>query len=623
MRACLVATAVVLLGASAGCGSPETDGVDAGAARDAATPDASKLADVGAPFDTGIPADAAAGMDAEIAADGGSAQDARLASDAGTRLDAQTQFDVGIEAASDGGADSGRVTDASMTATCVGIDCVRPTNCQPSAPASVFRSQTPPPPSVEWGSSFAASLTFANCSGSTWRAAVDPDAPAGVKLGSQAPADNDRWGTHRVVLPADVPSGSEVTIDFVAYAPPLTGSVDFSWQIVDEGIAWLGQASPTVSVHITAAAGTALLCPGVSADTGGQASAAAAIQSCIDGTPENGTLALAPGIYRIDAQLHLTRPITLRTAGLSPLAPGCFSPGTRCATLQADPNLDVELGLITLGTDAAPTHDVIVEHLVIDGNRSARTISAAALQCAQGHNAYGMNATAQCQHCTFTYSASVRALCGTALGFQGNDPTITFSDFRDNGVHVRLPPRFSDGLTLAHADRAVVAHNVFRDNTDVGLVCGGSTDATIADNVILQLTQGAFAGLMLDNFNGTSSGDFTGAVIQGNVVNCSTHLCDFGIELGPHPWYASPNLIAGTVTGNTVINATQGINASGAGTADHPMVVFGNTVSGSATSGTFTCGPRPTSDFNISPDSFVDRQGETSPVTSQTFAGCQ
>jgi hypothetical protein len=476
---------------------------------------------------------------------------------------------------------------------------------------------------VEWSSPFPVALVFANCGGSTWHAAADPAAATGVKLGSQAPPDNDRWGASRVVLPADVPAGSEVTVAFTAYAPPLAGSFGFSWQIVDEGAGWVGQPSPAVTMAVSGTAGTVQVCAGVLADAAGQAPAAAAVQGCIDQTPDGGTLELPPGIYRIDAQIQVTRPITLRTTGIAAAAPGCFSPGTRCATLAADPGLDVPLGIVTLGTDAAPAQDVTVEHVVIDGNRDARAGSDAALRCQLGQNAYGMNVTAQCRHCSFTRSASVRALCGTALGFQGDDPTITDSDFRDNGLHVRTPPQFSDGLTLAHADRAVVSRNVFRDNTDVGFVCGGSTGATLADNAVIQRAQGAFAGLMLDNFDGTSSGDFTGSVIQGNVVDCGPHLCDFGIELGPHPWYASPNLVAGTVTGNVVTGATQGIDASGAGTAAAPMAVFGNTVSGSATSGTFTCGVATTSDLNISPDSFVDRHGETSPVTRQTFAGCQ
>ncbi len=180
---------------------------------------------------------------------------------------------------------------------------------------------------------------------------------------------------------------------------------------------------------------------------------------------------------------------------------------------------------------------------------------------------------------------------------------------------------WADGLTVHYSDRATIVDNVFVDNSDVALIVGGGRRALVQNNSISQPGQVVFAGLMLDNFNGTTSGDFTGALVTGNTIDCSAaRNCHFGIELGPHPWYLSTNILGGEVHGNTVTSARQGINVEGAGTTTAPLLLYGNTVSGSApSSARFLCGSHRTSDFNINTaDSVVDRNGDTSPMT--TFA---
>ncbi len=44
----------------------------------------------------------------------------------------------------------------------------------------------------------------------------------------------------------------------------------------------------------------------------------------------------------------------------------------------------------------------------------------------------------------------------------------------------------------------------------------------------------AKSGIMLDNFNGGTSGNFSGMVVTQNNVQCSSR-CHYGIEVGPHP----------------------------------------------------------------------------------------
>jgi hypothetical protein len=193
--------------------------------------------------------------------------------------------------------------------------------------------------------------------------------------------------------------------------------------------------------------------------------------------------------------------------------------------------------------------------------------------------------------------------------------------FENNGDH-NTKNMWSDGLTIHEANASLVADNIMRNNSDVDLILGGGVNVTVQNNLVEHTTQATFAGLMLDNFNGGTSGDFSGAKVSGNTVSCGNLLCDFGINLGPHAWYLSQNTIGGEVTGNTVTNGKIGLNIDGAGTAQKPVKVHANALSGSPATATFMCGARATSNFNIGPDAVVDLAGDTTPHTSYTWHGC-
>jgi hypothetical protein len=475
-----------------------------------------------------------------------------------------------------------------------------------------------PPATVAPWEVFFASVTFANCSTQTW-AATSAGAATGYKLGFNAPRDYDTWGTSRVGLPADVPPGSKITVPLRARAGPLTGPHGWSWAVLQEGVAWLVAASPLHSVEIASASSVATICPGVQADIGGGASASTQVQQCIDAAASGGTLELPAGIYRFTTAVQVSKPLTLRTAGTVAEPRGCLEPdGPACAVFRADDNLLVPRGFLRLVSTTA----VVLDHLVLDGNRGLRLASTAASQCASGTNGSGFNAAAAgCTGCSFLKSGSARALCGTGFEWTGDQATVTRSEFRENGAHA-VTNMWSDGLTLLQSNGAQVSASRFVDNSDVDLIFGGGTNATVQNNSIAQFTQGTFAGLMLDNFNGGTSGDFTGTVVSGNSVECGAQLCDYAIELGPHAWYLSANLIGGTVTGNTAHGGKFGINAEGAGTVASPMVVTQNTLGPSPSSASFNCGTRACTAFNISPDSHVDVQTGPAATGALTHHTC-
>lgn len=484
--------------------------------------------------------------------------------------------------------------------------------------AAVFVTETAPPATMAPYAALYATITFANCTGQTWTATA-AGAPTGYKLGFDAPRDYDTWGSSRLALPADVPSGNAVTIPVRGRASPLTGPQAYGWAILHEGVAWLASSSPTHSIDVQSTAGTATICAGVSADLSGTSSASVQIQSCIDATASGGTLELPAGVYRITSELQFNKPITLRTTGTSGVGVNCLDlGGPSCAIFRADANLSVPRGFVRFGA----TTGVTLDHVVLDGNRAARLSSAAAATCASGTNGAGFNAsTAGCTGCSFTRGISARALCGTGWEWSGDQATVTNSVFRENGAHT-VQNMWSDGLTLLQSDGASVTASQFLDNSDVDLIFGGGTNATLQNNTVAHLAQASFAGLMLDNFNGGTSGDFTGTTVSSNSVSCGAQLCDFAIELGPHPWYLSANIIAGTVSGNTAVGGKFNINAEGAGTTAAPMTVTGNTIGAAPASATFLCGTRATTAFNVSPDSHVATGTGPAPTGSIAFHLC-
>jgi hypothetical protein len=233
----------------------------------------------------------------------------------------------------------------------------------------------------------------------------------------------------------------------------------------------------------------------------------------------------------------------------------------------------------------------------------------------------------ECDGCVVEDLVSRNALCGTALGWTGANATIERSAFLSNG-DAATKSMWSDGLTLLYAPRSTIRENTFENNSDVALIIGFGVDSRIEHNTIRQQTQPSFAGLMLDNFNSDDRsirGDFRGGVAADNAVDCGPQLCTFGIQVGPRPWYQTPNIIGGELHDNTVKGAKIGINVDGAGERDAPTAIYNNRVESVPAGAYFSkCPlPIPADWMNIAPTSFVDRRDEQTPVGSHLSDFCQ
>ena len=352
--------------------------------------------------------------------------------------------------------------------------------------------------------------------------------------------------------------------------------------------------------------------------------AATALQDCVDRSTPYSSVEIPAGVHVLGDQVVVSKPLTIRTAGSAVYAMNCVKDPSTCATLMAGRDLYDRFGMLRV----VSTAHVHLEHLVMDGDRAGRLDSAAARACQRGSNAYGFNAAVlACADCLVEDLLSRNALCGTALVWTGERATIRNSTFSANGDASALR-MWADGLTMVYAPDAVVQGNRFVDNSDIGIIIGHGPRARVEDNVVIQRAQPVFAGLMLDNFNSNDlrvAGDFRGAVVARNTVDCGEQLCVFGIQAGPHPWYQSDNIAGGEVRDNVVRGAKVGINLDGAGRRLAPIAVFGNRVSDVPVGTKFSsCGRDLSSAWmNVAPSSYVDRRKEFTETAEAASDSCQ
>ena len=351
--------------------------------------------------------------------------------------------------------------------------------------------------------------------------------------------------------------------------------------------------------------------------------AADALQECIRRAPAYSSVEVPPGVYVLTRQVVVTTPLTIRTAGTRGSSVPCTTAPDQCATFVASPDFRDPWGLLLV----TATNSVTIEHIVIDGNQAARGASAAARSCVKGQNIFGFNASVlRCLECRLADVLSRNALCGTGMVWVGGNASIERNTFQGNGN--AAAKMWSDGLTLISAPQSQIADNQFVDNSDVALILGYGVSSRIERNVVRQRAQPAFAGLMLYNFNSrdlSTGGDFRGAVIAGNTIDCGRRLCVFGIEIGPGPWNNRLLVVGGDVHDNAVRGAKVGINVDGAGLYRAPVVVRDNVVSDVPSGASFADCTRPiaTGSINISPTSIVNRGDDTSPASSSLSDWCQ
>lgn len=93
----------------------------------------------------------------------------------------------------------------------------------------------------------ATTITCTNNGTTTW------DRTLGYELGSQNAPNNMTWGLSRIELPIGTDSvapGASVTFTGNFTAPPTSGTYNYQWQMLREGIAWFGTPTPNQSIDV-------------------------------------------------------------------------------------------------------------------------------------------------------------------------------------------------------------------------------------------------------------------------------------------------------------------------------------------------------------------------------------
>lgn len=362
-------------------------------------------------------------------------------------------------------------------------------------------------------------------------------------------------------------------------------------------------------------------CHELRAHDGAGSDVAAVLEACIARTPTGGTLALPRGKFTLGRQVRFDRPMRIVTHFRTGTSRKCsLDENHGCAELVAAASFVSTMGLVVVSAG------VTFDHLVVNGNKAARYGSYAASQCPSS-NIYGYNATFGGNDITITNSVFKNALCGTGLlAAWGDNYRVERNTVAYNGAH-HLPGLWADGLTAIQPTHSVFSGNEIIDNTDVDLIFGQCPGCIIRSNEITHsndFTTSSFAALMLHAWPGWphdgSSGDYTGADVSGNFVDCvgnvagSGHRCGFGVYLGAGAWYPTQSY-GGFVHDNVVNGAQQGI------AIDHfsGLTLENNFATESGGAYVTSCGTRTLSAYNITPGTPTPATGPNNMVPMSAF----
>ena len=276
-----------------------------------------------------------------------------------------------------------------------------------------------------------------------------------------------------------------------------------------------------------------------------------------------------------------TSNVVITTRGLRGTNQTCVDGGGNCAVFFAAPNFS-DAALLTV---VAGTQSTVLDHVIFDGNRSARlAIASSACTSGLGRNVLMYDAT----NSAVISSGFYRALCGTSFGAAlmptpSQNFTVTANVFAQNGNHSVY---WSDGLTIGLIANSNITNNIFSDNSDVSLILGGASGSQISGNTFAQPTQGIYAAFMLTNWTAYPGvtgqwADFRGLSVSQNTFNLGSN-ADIAIEIGVLPWstiaISDTRTIGGSFTGNYIYTQKQGINVSGGGSPDYPVFIEGNSL---------------------------------------------
>jgi hypothetical protein len=357
------------------------------------------------------------------------------------------------------------------------------------------------------------------------------------------------------------------------------------------------------------------------------------IQKCINdaiASKTNKIVELLPGTYTLYSHLVTTKATNvfrLVTKGKPSTSPPCeYTATSTCAELIASSDFNAD-GKNDGGLLSLTGRTIILDHIVVNGNKQARANSTAAAKCSQNTGASGYNMSLVGNAFQFTNSVSKNALCGSGLNLVGKNILIKTSAVVYNGTH-NANNMWANGVTsYENNDGLRILSSTFIDNTGIQIMLGSAPKQKVQKNTIQNSSDplaGAFAGIALyDWATATNSPTYTKTVVSSNTIDCSTSRnCGFGIILGSDPWQVNRPLhvTAATVNANTITDAQVGLlvdDATG-------NIVKNNTAKwtdASKTTAQTSCGQKTSGLYVVGSESLNNDFG-TRKFTTLNFDGC-
>lgn len=348
------------------------------------------------------------------------------------------------------------------------------------------------------------------------------------------------------------------------------------------------------------------------------------------------------GVYSVGSQWRPTVSFTLTTTGKSVLDTPCTKSDATCATFRALPSLNVDYttggGAFLFDTSGK---SVSVDHIIFDGNKDNRPVgtpggnsclSAGGAQGRAGFNIVVGGFGGPIVSLSFTNSVSKNAPCGTALEVTvigGGNSTITNNIFADNGYHA-FPP--SDGLSCWRPGASSnISYNTFQNNTDVDVIFGRCPNCTIRYNSVTHtgpfITDSFMAFSVYGISAGEGGGDFTGADIAYNTVDCGPTLgCGNGLGFAGTQWSDSSPIWGGSVHDNFIRRAQIGVAMPGVSVSTPTsMRIYNNEVEDNGSSTISSTATLATGAYQLTGTNAFDFSLDTVPVswyrTSPTLTG--
>lgn len=340
-------------------------------------------------------------------------------------------------------------------------------------------------------------------------------------------------------------------------------------------------------------------CPELIAAAQGGGDASGPLAQCLNRVPRGGRLELRPAIYRLSQPVTISRPVTISTLGIPVSSSSCGQKREgSCATLLLAPtsrNIPKAMPIMVTADG------VTLSHLVIRGSGSGPAQERYCLPGATRPSGGGIRVSAS--SFTLRKSKLEKTTCYTALEVLKGARNVAIADnlIGPNGNHAGNQT-WADGVTIHDAINATVTGNTFVDNTDVQLIFGGCRNCRVVSNRFRhsgRFSGASFADLMLQSWPSTS-GDYSGTVVQSNDVDCgSQRRCGYGMMIGSAPWYEG-RAQGGRVVGNKVSNAMIGINVDA---LSGPMEIRSNSVRNAGGRFNSDCGSKNWPAVNIAPKS--------------------